>query len=221
MTKFDFAIIGVIILSGYFAYSRGFVREALSIAAWINASFVAVYAFPYVLPLFEKVVPKGVLANVSAAAVVFILALMVLHMISNSLARRVKDSSLSPVDRTLGLIFGLARGMILVCIAYIALAWMLPSGKDRPRWFADARSLTYLEAGAGKMLSYIPLPRTAPTTAVRTATPANNSEREAETAIRAFTRPAPNPAPAANNGPVYTPDEQRDLNRLIQQQNSR
>ena len=106
MTVFDFAVIGVIILSGYFAYSRGFVREALSIAAWINASFVALYTFPYVLPLFEKVLPKGVIANVSAAAVVFIIALMVLHMISNALARRVKDSSLSPVDRTFGLIFG-------------------------------------------------------------------------------------------------------------------
>ncbi len=159
MTVFDFAVIGVIILSGYFAYSRGFVREALSIAAWINASFVALYTFPYVLPLFEKVLPKGVIANVSAAAVVFILALMVLHMISNALARRVKDSSLSPVDRTFGMIFGLARGMIFVCLGYIALAWMLPTGKDRPRWFADARSIPYLDAGAGKLRSFIPLPR--------------------------------------------------------------
>jgi membrane protein required for colicin V production len=219
VTTFDFAIIGVIILSGYFAYSRGFVREALSIAAWINASFVAVYTFPYVLPLFEKVLPKGVIANVSASAVVFILALMVLHMISNSLARRVKDSSLSPVDRTLGLIFGLARGMIMVCIAYIALAWMLPTGKDRPRWFADARSISYLEAGAGKMRSYIPLPHTGPP--ARTTTVTNSAEKEAESAIRAFTRPSANPTSPANATPVYTPDEQRDLNRLIQQQNSR
>jgi membrane protein required for colicin V production len=220
MTTFDFAVIGVIILSGYFAYSRGFVREALSIAAWINASFIAVYTFPYVLPLFEKVLPKGVIASVCAAAVVFILALMVLHMISNALARRVKDSSLSTVDRTLGMIFGLARGLIFVCLGYIALAWILPSGKDRPRWFADARALPYLDAGAGKMRSFIPLPRTGGPPS-RTATISNSAEREAESAISAFSRPSNNPAPPTNPAPTYTPDEQRDLNRLIQQQNSK
>jgi membrane protein required for colicin V production len=223
MTIFDFAVIGVIILSGYFAYSRGFVREALSIAAWINASFVALYTFPYVEPLFEKVLPKGVIANVCAAAVVFILALMALHMISNALARRVKDSSLSPIDRTFGLIFGLARGMIFVCLGYIALAWMLPGGKDRPRWFADARALPYLDAGAGKLRSFVPLPRSTSTTP-RTATsgsPASTAEKEAESAINAFRNPSSNAVPPANAAPVYTPEEQRGLNRLIQQQNSK
>lgn len=215
MTPFDFAVIGVIVLSGYFAYSRGFVREALSIAAWINASFVAVYTFPYVLPLFEKVLPKGIVANVSAGAVVFILALMVLHMISNALAKRVKDSALSPVDRTFGLLFGLARGMILVCLGYIALAWVLPAGKDQPRWFAQARSVPYLEAGAGKLRSFIPLPHGA---TVRTRPGTRSTEREAERAIAAFSRPAPDPA--AKAPPVYTPSEQRDLNRLIEQQNA-
>jgi membrane protein required for colicin V production len=222
MTIFDFAVIGVIILSGYFAYSRGFVREALSIAAWINASFVALYTFPYVLPLFEKVLPKGVIANVCAAAVVFILALMVLHMISNALARRVKDSSLSPVDRTFGLIFGLARGLIFVCLGYIALAWMLPTGKDRPRWFADARSIPYLDAGAGKLRSFVPLPRNANTPRPANSGSASNSaEKEAESAINAFRNPSSNAVPPANAAPVYTPDEQRGLNRLSQQQNSK
>lgn len=223
MTVFDFAVIGVIILSGYFAYSRGFVREALSIAAWINASFVALYTFPYVEPLFEKVLPKGVIANVCAAAVVFILALMVLHMISNALARRVKDSSLSPVDRTFGLLFGLARGMIFVCLGYIALAWMLPAGKDKPRWFADARSIPYLDAGAGKLRSFVPLPRGKEATPHTAASggPSSTAEKDAERAINAFRNPSNNAVPPANAAPVYTPEEQRDLNRLIQQQNTK
>jgi uncharacterized membrane protein required for colicin V production len=242
MTTFDFAVIGIIILSGYFAYSRGFVREALSIAAWINASFVAVYTFPYVLPLFEKVLPKGIIASVCAAAVVFILALMVLHMISNALARRVKDSSLSTVDRTFGLLFGLARGLIFVCLGYIALAWILPAGKDRPHWFADARSIPLLDAGAGKLRSFIPLPRspgqpqptrnanagttgagnTGSSNASSGSSIGNAAEREAENAINAFSHPNnANPAPPANAAPVYTQQEQRDLNRLIQQQNSK
>jgi membrane protein required for colicin V production len=221
MTIFDFAVIGVIILSGYFAYSRGFVREALSIAAWINASFIALYTFPYVLPLFEKVLPKGLIANASAGAVVFILALMILHMVSKRLARRVKEGSLSPVDRTFGLLFGLARGMIFVCLGYIALAWMLPGGKDRPHWFADARSIPYLDAGAGKLRGFVSLPSSNGTTprAAASGGPASSAENEAERVINAFRNPASNAVPPPK--PAYTPEEQRDLNRLIQQQNSK
>jgi membrane protein required for colicin V production len=220
MTIFDFAVIGVIVLSGFFAYSRGFVREALSIAAWINASFIALYTFPYVVPLFEKVLPKGVIANGAAATVVFILALMILHMLSSRLARRVKDSSLSPIDRTFGLIFGLARGMIFVCVGYIALAWMLPTGRDRPQWFADARSVPFLDAGAGKLRGFVPLPHNNGTTPRAAAGGAGNSaEKEAESVINAFRNPAANAPPPPK--PAYTPDEQRELNRLIQQQNSK
>jgi membrane protein required for colicin V production len=220
MTIFDYAVIGAILLSGFFAYARGFVREALSIAAWINASFVALYTFPYVVPLFEKALPKGVIANGAAAAVVFILALMILHMVSSRLARRVKDSALSPVDRTFGLLFGLARGMIFVCLAYIGLTWMLPGGKDRPHWFAEARSLPFLEAGAGKLSGFVPLPRS-PGNTQRAATSgggANAAEKEAQSMINSFRNPS-NPPPPPK--PAYTPEEQRELNRLILQQNSK
>ena len=223
MTIFDYAVIGVILLSGFFAYARGFVREALSIAAWINASFIALYAFPYVAPLFEKALPKGVIANAAAAGVVFILALMILHMVSSRLARRVKDSALSPVDRTFGLLFGLARGMILVCIGYILLGWLLPSGKDQPRWFAEARSAPFLDAGAGKLRAFVPLPPTKGTptwSAASGSSPANAAEKEAQSVINAFRNPAPSPVPP-EKPPVYTPEAQRELNRLIQQQNAK
>ncbi|HXR86191.1 MAG TPA: CvpA family protein, partial [Stellaceae bacterium] len=195
MTIFDYAVIGAILLSGFFAYARGFVREALSIAAWINASFFALYTFPYVVPLFEKVLPRGAIANGAAATVVFILALMALHMLSRRLARSVKDSALSPVDRTFGLIFGLARGMIFVCLGYIGLAWTLPAGKDRPHWFAEARSMPFLEAGAAKLSGFVPLPRSP--NAPRTVNSANSAEKEAQSVINAFRNPSPGTAPPA------------------------
>ena len=113
--------------------------------------------------------------------------------------------------------------MIFVCLGYIAMAWMLPTGKDRPHWFADARSIPYLDAGAHEMQSFIPLPRGGATRAATNSSSnwsANAAESEAESAINAFSRPSANPAPPANAAPAYTPDEQRDLNRLIQQQNS-
>jgi hypothetical protein len=99
---------------------------------------------------------------------------------------------------------------------------MLPTGKDKPRWFADARSIPYLDAGAGKLRSFVPLPRSNSATPRTAASgdPSNSAEKEAERAINAFRNPSSNAVPPANAAPVYTPEEQRDLNRLIQQQNS-
>lgn len=216
MTAFDFAVLGVIILSGVFAFWRGFVREALSIAAWILAAAAAYYAYPYALPIAERFLPNGAVANVATGSAAFILALMILHVIANALASRVKHSHLSPIDRTFGLLFGLARGLILVCLAYIALAWMWPAGEDRPHWFAASRTLPFLEAGAEKLESYFSRSRSK-----LPGRAAASVEREAERAIGAFTNPLPSAASSASNPPAYTPGEQRDLNRLIQQQNAR
>jgi membrane protein required for colicin V production len=216
VTAFDFVIIAIILLSSVFAFSRGLVREALSIAAWVLAAVIAFYAFPYVLPFVGRYVPKGAVADIVAGAGVFLVALVLLHMIARMLAGRVKSSHLSAVDRTLGLLFGLARGLVLACILYIALAWFLPAGEHRPQWFAESRTLPYLAAGADRLEQYFPR-------SARPAEPGRSTtevEQEAEKAIGAFINPAPSQGARANDPPVYSPGEQRDLNRLIQQQNS-
>lgn len=225
LTVFDFAVIGVILISGVFAYARGFVREALSLAAWVLAGIVAGYAYRYVVPLAEKFLPHGMIANGAAAIAVFIVALLVLHLIAGGMVKRVRSSSLSPVDRSLGLIFGLARGAIIVCLAYIALAWVLPPGKERPGWFAESRSLPYVEAGADRLRGFIPLPagggaRITASTYGNAA--ASAAASEVERAMSALSHPSGGAAPAAHAAPVYTQGEQRDLDRLIeQQQNSK
>jgi membrane protein required for colicin V production len=216
VTAFDIVVIGIIVLSGVFAYSRGLVREALSIAAWILAAFAAFYGYPYIIPVIDRFLPKGIVADTATYAGVFIIALALFHIIAKALASRVKHSPLSTVDRTLGLLFGLARGLILACVVYMAIAWFMRSGEPQPRWFAESRTLPYLAVGAEKLEQFF-------SRASRSGGPGRGTigvEKEAEKAISAFTNPAPS-APAQNDAPpVYSPGEQRDLNRLIQQQNA-
>jgi membrane protein required for colicin V production len=216
VTAFDFIVIGTIVLSGIFAYSRGLVREALSIAAWVLAAFAAFYAYPYVVPVADRFLPKGLVADTATYAGVFIVALALFHVVAKALASRVKHSPLSTVDRTLGLLFGLARGLILACISYLAIAYFLKSDEPQPRWFAESRTRPYLAAGADRLEQLF-------SRAARTNGPGHGPmsvEREAEKAIGAFTNPASGPPARGDSPPVYSPDEQRDLNRLIQQQNA-
>ncbi len=219
MNPFDIFIIVLIVLSGLFAFARGFVREALSVATWVGASLAALYAFPYARPIAERWLAKGIVADGAAALSVFVVVLIVLSVLSTAISRRVKDSALSALDRTLGLLFGLVRGVILACLVYIGVTWAL-SEANRPIWIKEARTGSLLQIGADKLKVLVPnsVRSRAETTAVD-AQQRMDQARDAAGAIRALeqpTQPAPKP-PDAPGGKGYTADQMRDMNRLFQQ----
>ncbi len=218
MNALDIAVIAVILLSGLFAFSRGFVREGLSIASWIGASAAAVYAYEPGIRIAKGLKLPELVAQGAAILLPFIVALVLLSIVTNFIAHRVRHSALSSVDRTLGLVFGLARGVLLVCLAYIGftIVWP-PDQKDQPELLAQSRTLPLVEAGAAALRQLVPPPyRDKATTTVKNVQRA--TQTEVENAIGAYSRPR-TPGPAAP-APTYSPSDQRDLDRLIQQENS-
>jgi membrane protein required for colicin V production len=219
MNPFDIGVIVLIVLSGLFAFARGFVREALSVATWVGASLAALYALPYTRPIAEQWLQKGIVADVAAGFSVFVVVLIVLSLVSSAISRRVKDSALSTLDRTLGLMFGLIRGVILACLVYIGVTWALPEA-NRPVWIKEARTASLLQIGADKLKALVPnsVRNRAETTAAE-AQQRVDQARDATNAIKALQQPtqaAPKTAdPAGGKG--YTADQQRDMNRLFQQ----
>ncbi len=224
MNLLDLGVIAIVVLSGLFAFSRGFVREGLSVATWVGASFFTFYAFPYARPFAAKVLPAGLLSDAASMFGPFVVSLIVLSVITAMVARRVKGSPLSSVDRTLGLVFGLVRGAFLACLGYVALVWLMPG--PQPDWIAHARTKPLLVSGGAALAKLVPseLRNRASKTAARFE---QSGAQEAEGAISALTTPhapqaAPTaPAPGTKSGPgtvpVYTPADQRDLQRLFQQ----
>jgi membrane protein required for colicin V production len=221
MNALDIAVIAVILVSGLFAFARGFVKEVLSVGAWVGAGFAALYGLPYATPIAARFLPSGAVAEAGAGLAVFLVALIALSILTSAISRRVKDSALSAVDRTLGLIFGLVRGVVLVCLAYIALGWVWPADKPQPQpqWIAGARTLPLLENGADRLRRLLPAQyrEKAQATASETRRAAEQL-KEAAGAMNALSRPHPPGIPTRERPPVYTPDDQRGLNRLIQQQ---
>jgi membrane protein required for colicin V production len=216
MNVLDLAIIAVVVLSGLFAFARGFVKEALSIGAWVGAIFVALHTFAPALPVVERFLPKGIVAQGATGLIVFFVPLIAFGMLTGRISRRIRDSSLSALDRTCGLLFGLFRGGVLVCLGYIALAWVLPAGDQRPTWFAQARTLPLLANGAAALRSLAPgdWREKGAATAVRTE---NTVEKEVESAIGAYRTPKPRTGTPGGAGPSYSPNDRQDLNRLIEQ----
>ncbi len=127
MTWVDLVVSGVLAISALLAFMRGFVREVLGIGAWIGAAALAVWANPRILPTFDgwlHAYPG--FAQPVAFGVVFLGTLIVLLIISHAIGKAVRRSVLGGLDRTLGLLFGLARGAALVVLAYIVVGMVLP-----------------------------------------------------------------------------------------------
>lgn len=217
MNGLDIVVVVVILLSALFGFTRGLVKEALSIAAWIGAGFAAVYGVSYVIP--QQLLPKGPVAAAIAAGVLFLVALVLLSFATSLVSARIRQSSLSAIDRTLGLIFGLARGMLLVCLGYIALSWAVPAGGERPAWIEEARTRYLLENGADRLRALVPRAyRDKAVTAITDSHLTAEQVREATGAIKALTTPTPPTGSTSPRGPVYKPDDKHELDRLIQQQ---
>jgi membrane protein required for colicin V production len=213
----DLAVLVVIALSAIFAFARGFVREALSIAAWGGAALITLYGFDYVYTITTRFVTTPLLADLIAGAGLFLVALIGLTIVTGYVARLAQWSALSPIDRTLGLIFGVARGAVLVSVAYFLVDITLPPN-DRPAWLRDARSQPLLAQGADALRGILP-----ESLQLRSASMADDAQRalgqakSARDAMGALSSPVVPIPPKSQDAPApnYKPADQRELNRLI------
>jgi len=217
MNPLDLGVIAIIVLSAIFAFARGFVREALSIVAWVGAAAITVFGFSTVLIAVSPIVNNALLAQLIAGFGLFVVSLIVLTIVTGLLARMVRSSALSPIDRTLGFIFGLARGAFLVCLAYLLLdITMQPT--ERPAWVKEAKSAPFLEKGASELRRFLPESLRLKNAAVDEVIHALTPAAEAQKAMRALQNPSGAPDTTIikpNHSPTYRPAEKRELDRVI------
>ncbi len=125
-TLADGAVALIVLVSAFLAYNRGVTREALAIGGWIVAGLAAFYFAPMVSPLVLEI---PVVANIlrssctltvlASFAIVFAAALLILSIFTPLLSSAVQDTVLGPIDRALGFLFGIARGVLLIGVLYL------------------------------------------------------------------------------------------------------
>lgn len=124
-TIIDGVVALIIVVSALLAYSRGFVREAMAIAGWIVAAVLGFLFAPQVEPLIKEVPVLGEyigesceLSIIAAFAAVFAVALIVVSFFTPLFSSLVQRSALGGLDQGAGFFFGVARGILLVAIAF-------------------------------------------------------------------------------------------------------
>jgi membrane protein required for colicin V production len=155
LTGLDALVFAVLLISGVFAYIRGFVHELLTLVAWAGAALITLYGFEHVVPFARDLIEVRAVADIGTGVVIFVVVLVLLTVLTRLVARRVQDSALSTLDRSLGLVFGVLRGALLLCLVWVVVAWAVPRD-DFPEWVSEARTLPLIETGAGLLYALVP-----------------------------------------------------------------
>jgi len=154
VTILDGVVFVVILISAMLAMVRGFVREVLSVASWALAAAAAFFFYKSLLPFVEPYIANKNVAIIATAAGIFFVALIIASYIAMKISDFVIDSRVGLLDRILGFFFGVARGLLLVVIAFAFLSWIL---SDRqPAWVANAQSAPILKSLADKLVAALP-----------------------------------------------------------------
>ena len=233
MNEGDIFVLSVLAVSAILAFYRGFVREILSVGSWVAAAIATYFGlpafrhilreqivnFPVIGDFLKDSSAKDLAADILTGLIIFIVALIVASSISHFLSRNIRTSMFGAVDRSLGALFGVVRGALIVCLIFLVVEWWFPVDK-RPAFIAEARTLPLVTAGAEYLRPLVDWlsQRTMSSETTRAAVDPTLDASGATTVA-----PAPTDAPATTGESTgsagdsgYKDAERNDLERLIQ-----
>lgn len=155
MGAIDVLVIITVFLSIIFALYRGLVRELLGITSWIVAGIVGLYSYSWMQPLMGKVIDNEVIAGMAGALLVGVGVLVFMTLLNAGITSKLRESSLSGLDRILGLLFGVFRAWLLIGVVYIASS-MVFSSKQLLMAEEENISVYYIQQSAELLEKFIP-----------------------------------------------------------------
>lgn len=154
----DFVIIAVLLISASLSLIRGFTKEVLSITGWVVSGYAAIFLGPSLKPVLANYTDIDWVISGGGMLIVFLIVLIVFSIGGGMIAGQLKSSSLGPLDRSLGVLFGAARGFFIICSAYLGISSVIPED-DHPDFIADAQLRPMLQTGSAAIVAIVPLDR--------------------------------------------------------------
>jgi membrane protein required for colicin V production len=154
LTAFDVGVGILVLISAILATARGLTREVLSLATWAGSAAIAAYMYFNHTEFARSLIAEPIVADIATVLVSFIVALIVLHLVTMWIADLVVDSKIGPLDRTLGFLFGVVRGVIIAVVVVIFGVWLL--SPNIPTWAAESKSLPILQDFGDSLIAMLP-----------------------------------------------------------------
>ena len=156
MSLLDIIVLVVVLLSGVLAFARGMIKELLSLIGWLAAALAVLYGLPVFRPLARQVIAEPTVSDIVAGGLIFVVVLVLFALASGKISEKVKKSHFGALDRTLGLLFGVARGFVLLSLAYLLLTNWVFKPDEQPQWVESAQTRPVLQAGADILIKLAP-----------------------------------------------------------------
>jgi membrane protein required for colicin V production len=153
MSWVDLIIIGVIAISALISLVRGFVKESISLASWVLAGFIALRYFTPLAELLEPYIESPTIRTGSSFATLFVCSLIIGAIINFMASQLVTKTGLSGTDKSLGVVFGAARGFLIVIIL-VLLAGLTPMPSES--WWQESAMIEYFASMAGWIKEVLP-----------------------------------------------------------------
>jgi len=149
----DYILLGVIVISALLSLWRGFVTEAISLLSWIVGLWVAVVFFQDLAHLMKDWIDTPSIRDVSAFAILFVGTVLVGGLVNYLAGQLVAKTGLTATDRVLGMLFGIARGIVIVAVL-VLLAGLTALPQDP--WWQEAMLLEHFQDMALWLRSFLP-----------------------------------------------------------------
>lgn len=153
MSWLDLIIIGIILISALISLVRGFVKESISLVSWILAGFIAFRYFSALAELLLPYVESPTVRTGVAFSALFVSTLIVGAIINFMASQMVSKTGLSGTDKTLGMVFGAARGVLIVTLI-VLLASLTPMPQET--WWQDSGTIKYFSQLANWLKDVLP-----------------------------------------------------------------
>ena len=221
-TLLDGILLFVVLISAVLAMIRGFTREVFSIGSWVAAAAVAYFFWDDLFPFVQRYVDDKNIALGITVAGLFFVTLLIVSIITMRISDFVLDSRAGPIDRTLGFLFGAARGLVLVIIAVLFLNFFIAPDRQ-PEWIAMATSKPWLDSLGKDLMNRLPddpeaeIMQRLRGAAGGASTPATSDDvvQEPLPATGEGTATTPQ-APPPDDDPGLAPDDQNQLQRELE-----
>ncbi len=150
---FDLLVILFILLSAFFAFSRGFFQEIFSLFSWAGALLISSFYSDFLAIYTNQIIKNMFLSKLITYIFIFILSLFILSFISKKLSGTIKYSSVGMIDRSLGFVFGVVRGYILLCLLFFGYNFFF--NDTYPKWLEESKLSYILMQGSVKLISML------------------------------------------------------------------
>ena len=153
--QIDILIIVLTIISMIYGYSRGLIKEILSILSILISVYLSINVYPNISLFIKEYIEMALLADSISFALMFLFLYSLINIFSNFVVSSITNTPIRILDKNFGILFGLFRALLIFSLLNILLYWTLWK-ENMPEWLSNSKSMVLINYTSDKLIQILP-----------------------------------------------------------------